>query len=129
MSWRLTRKKRPEPQPQPAPEPVAVAAPEQSSEEEHRQRRWVDVVDAKFDAILNAQSDMDTVLRELDDHVAFEHRGDIAECDVWCWPRMVRRTLASLEEHERYVFLMVLLKDWYWRQSAMQPWLADGPES
>lgn len=129
MSWRLTRKKRPpQPEPQPAPEPVAIV--ESLSDEEGRQKRWTGLVESKYQAILNAQSDMQTVLHELNEHVVADHDGDISECDMWCWPRMVRRTIACLDQRERGVFLMILLKDWYWRQAAMEPWLADdGPES
>lgn len=79
----------------------------------------------KYQAILNAQDDMAVLKLELDEHVRLAHGGDIEHCDLWCWPRTVRRTIGAMDGSERWVLQLVMLKEWYWRRAAMEPWLAD----
>lgn len=125
MNWRWTRR-RPRSETQPAPVPVVEALPS----DEGSQKQWVDFMETKYLAILNAQSDMQIVLHELHEHVQCDHGGDIEDCDVWCWPRTVRRTIGALESDERWVFTMVLIKEWFWRQAVMAAGVPidDGPD-
>lgn len=86
---------------------------------------WVKYLDRKFMMVSNAQADMARVFNELNAHVAMAHDGDLAGCDAWCWPRSVRRLLLDLSDRDRFTFLMVLLKDWFWHHETMAAWLTD----
>lgn len=118
MAWQWPRRRQLRHEAPPAPEAPAP-------------RDWTEILDTKFQLILDAQEDLALLLQQLNVHVSVAHDGRVSECDVWCWPRTVRRTLAALTDQERWVFQLVLLKDWFWSQLPMEPWLLDassGPD-
>lgn len=79
-------------------------------------------LDKAFTATIEARVVISRLQEALDWHHYNAHYSVTQDCDVLCVPELVDQLITSLDIDMLRTVSTLLVKEWYWRQAAMEQW-------